>query len=284
MNFPNFFIIGAPKCGTTTVAKWLSEHQEIFMSKPKEPHYFNTDMCNRNITSWNEYVSLFDRVKYVHKAIGEASTWYLYSMDAVPSIEKTFSNPRYIVMSREPVHMAQSLYFHNVRHLHEDAGSFAKAWALQEKRLQGKKIPKTCREPAFLQYQRACAIGSMVQRILNFVPKSRILHIRLETLKEKPQQEYLRTLNFLGVGYDNRYEFLAENEARMYKNRVLQRLLMLGGRLRSKIGIRKGFGLTQLNEVQREKICLSSSLQQELEDIFCEEKNKLRRIIEEYQL
>ena len=40
---PNFFILGAPKCGTTSVAAWLSEHQEVYMSPTKEPHFFNTD-------------------------------------------------------------------------------------------------------------------------------------------------------------------------------------------------------------------------------------------------
>ena len=41
---PNFFIIGAPKCGTTSLAAWLAEHPAIYMSQIKEPHYFSSDL------------------------------------------------------------------------------------------------------------------------------------------------------------------------------------------------------------------------------------------------
>ncbi|MDD9875087.1 MAG: sulfotransferase, partial [Gammaproteobacteria bacterium] len=38
---PNFFIIGAPKCGTTSLDAWLKSHPRIFTAV-KEPNYFNT--------------------------------------------------------------------------------------------------------------------------------------------------------------------------------------------------------------------------------------------------
>ena len=44
MKRPNFFILGAPKCGTTSMAAWLSEHPNIFMSPIKEPFFFCTDL------------------------------------------------------------------------------------------------------------------------------------------------------------------------------------------------------------------------------------------------
>jgi hypothetical protein len=53
---PNFFIIGAPKCGTTSLSVYLSEHQEIVMSNPKEPHYFSTDIENGRMTDQSKYL------------------------------------------------------------------------------------------------------------------------------------------------------------------------------------------------------------------------------------
>ena len=41
---PDFFIIGAPKCGTTALATYLAEHPNIQLSDPKEPHYFCKDL------------------------------------------------------------------------------------------------------------------------------------------------------------------------------------------------------------------------------------------------
>lgn len=48
---PNFFIIGAPKCGTTSLAHYLGEHPDIFMSYPKEPFYFCPDVIRTKVSS-----------------------------------------------------------------------------------------------------------------------------------------------------------------------------------------------------------------------------------------
>lgn len=98
MKEPNFFIIGAPKCGTTSLAHWLAQHPEVFMSPVKEPHYFSTDFP---LTSWrdpDDYHSLFEGADTHHKAVGEASVWYLRSREAVPQIEAHYPGARYIVM------------------------------------------------------------------------------------------------------------------------------------------------------------------------------------------
>ena len=44
MMLPDFFIVGAPKCGTTAISEYLRTHPRIFMCKPKEPHYFALDI------------------------------------------------------------------------------------------------------------------------------------------------------------------------------------------------------------------------------------------------
>ncbi|RFA37823.1 sulfotransferase domain-containing protein [Alkalilimnicola ehrlichii] len=180
---PNFFIIGAPKCGTTSLARWLSEHPETYLSPTKEPHYYSTDLSNRRIKSESSYLSLFSGVGSAHKAIGEASTWYLYSKEAVANIERQHSGTRYIVMTRDPIEMAHSLYHHNYRVLHEDQPTFERAWKLQGEREKGKMIPAPCTEPEFLQYRQACALGSMLERLLEQVDVERVLHIPLEAMR-----------------------------------------------------------------------------------------------------
>ena len=47
MIYPNFFILGAPKSGTTSLYKYLSEHPNIFMSKIKGPHFFSSDVSDQ---------------------------------------------------------------------------------------------------------------------------------------------------------------------------------------------------------------------------------------------
>ena len=43
MSTPNFFIIGAPKAGTTALAHYLSEHEKVFFSNIKEPFFWCDD-------------------------------------------------------------------------------------------------------------------------------------------------------------------------------------------------------------------------------------------------
>ncbi len=40
--WPNLYIVGAPKCGTTSVAEYLRKHPQVFIPEMKEPHFFMT--------------------------------------------------------------------------------------------------------------------------------------------------------------------------------------------------------------------------------------------------
>ena len=80
---PNLFILGAPKCGTTSLWAWLSTHPNIFSPTEKELHFFNTDDDRRGVTTLEEYEALFRDVRKEHIAIGEGS-WYGTSHPVLP--------------------------------------------------------------------------------------------------------------------------------------------------------------------------------------------------------
>ena len=71
MNTPNFFILGAPKCGTTSLHNYLNQHPDIYMSYKKEPHYFCYNEINFNgpgdMASANEAMVL-DPINYFNFA------------------------------------------------------------------------------------------------------------------------------------------------------------------------------------------------------------------------
>src|SRR5690625_5018834 len=142
----NLFILGAPKCGTTSLYTYLNSHPEIFMSPIKEPHYFNTDSGERGITDKIEYEKLFCQSIEQQKYRGEASTWYLYSNIAVTSILKYNPNARFIVMIRNPCEMAPSLHKQLQLNRRETITDFREAWHLQDQRRTGLNIPKECRD------------------------------------------------------------------------------------------------------------------------------------------
>lgn len=275
MVWPNVFIVGAPKCGTTSLARWLTGHPSVYMSATKEPHYYSTDLANRTIRSPNRYRALFRGAGDEHLAVVEASTWYLFSEEAVPAIEGEVPAARYIVMTRDPVAMAHSLYHHNLRVLHEDRQTFEEAWALQAERAAGREIPKTCTEPAFLQYHAACSLGSLLDRLYARVDEDRVLHIALEDMQADPAAEYRRVQAFLGLPDEGRTIFPVANEARGHRSRVLQRAFRLGARLRKAFGIQQGFGLAKVNEREQPKAPLSESFRHELDAAFVEERTRL---------
>ena len=162
MKEPNFFIIGAPKCGTTSLARWLSEHPEVFMSPVKEPHFFSTDFSLGDFSDENSYYALFADACPNHIAVGEASATYLRSEVAVMNIENKHRRARYIVMLRNPVDMAHSLHWQAVFSGDENAEDFEQAWRLNSKRENGQDIPPNCRDPKTVQYRRFCSLGEQL--------------------------------------------------------------------------------------------------------------------------
>jgi hypothetical protein len=246
------------------------------MSPIKEPHFFSTDLANRSVTSKCQYERLFRGRRPEHYLAGEASTWYLYSRDAVPLIERETNGARYIVMTRHPVEMFRSLHHHNLRVLHEDVADPEAAWMLQTKRANGELIPKRCTEPQFLQYQAVCSLGSQLDRLYGTVPRKRVLHISLESMRLEPRRCYLRVLDFLGVDDDGRVEFPAENPARGYRSATLQRLIRWGGRAMRAAGIARGLGLARINDKALSKTKLTEGFREMLESTFEEEQRKLK--------
>ena len=156
MTKPNFFIIGAPKCGTTALSEYLREHPNIYMCTPKEPHYFDYDFEQyREVETLDEYLGLFEAATTEHIAIGEASACYLYSSVALEDIYQFAPQAKIIVMLRNPVDLAYSYHSQLLYASDENVPDFEQAWRLQDIRREGKKIPPRCRDSALLQYAAA---------------------------------------------------------------------------------------------------------------------------------
>ncbi|MBT8253599.1 MAG: hypothetical protein HKN00_08375 [Flavobacteriaceae bacterium] len=119
MNHPNFFVIGTPKGGTTSLFHYLEEHPEIFIPKIKEPHYFTHQEVAKSyyrpriITSQNEYLDLYKDVTN-ETAIGDLSSSYLYHFKSANRIKNYNSESRIIVVLRNPVDRAISHYMMDI--------------------------------------------------------------------------------------------------------------------------------------------------------------------------
>lgn len=108
-DLPNLFIIGAPKCGTTSMFHWLAEHPQICASYPKETWFFaGNELDHRDIRpnhredDLSEYLSCFGAVDDNTRIKMEGSTHYLYSEPALAFLSGISPKPRLIVQLRNP--------------------------------------------------------------------------------------------------------------------------------------------------------------------------------------
>jgi len=112
---PNFFIVGAPKSGTTNISYYLMQHPEIFMPENLEPYYFARSDIPPNykrqiIDDEKKYLDLFRNANNC-KAIGESSPVYLYCPHSALQIKNQFPNAKIIISLRNPIEIAYSEYF-----------------------------------------------------------------------------------------------------------------------------------------------------------------------------
>ncbi|MDP9288013.1 MAG: sulfotransferase [Thermoproteota archaeon] len=117
--WPNFFIVGAARSGTTSLYEYLRRVPEIYMPAVKEPNYFAPNVkpnpvAYRLVDDKKDYLKLFSGVRE-EKAVGEASPSYLWDIDAPRLIHDTIPSARIIMILRNPIERAFSHYLMCVR-------------------------------------------------------------------------------------------------------------------------------------------------------------------------
>ena len=288
---PNFFIVGAPKCGTTSLYSWLSRHRRVFMSVMKEPHFYSNDICRRRkVKHQTEYRSLFSKATTKHKAIGEASTTYLQSRTAVKRIEENHNEPKYIILVRNPVNMARSLHNHLVSTGAEHILDFEKAWEMSNERREGKSINSVPIAPKVLDYKQTCRLGGQIERFLKHVDRERVHVTLLDDIKKNPKNEYKNVLRHLGLEYDGYESFEKKNRSKKRKYLSLQRVIRHVGNFsrdfKRLVGIPThiGTGITKKiidwNTVISEKPDIEKSLHEKITQHYKKDIKKLEVILD----
>jgi hypothetical protein len=279
---PNFFIVGAPKCGTTALSEYLRTHPNVFMSTPKEPHYFADDLADyRHVTDMAAYEALFANVESRHLAIGEASVFYLYSAEAIENIHRFRPDAKLIVMLRNPVDMLHALHGQLLYTQDENEANFETAWRLQALRKQGDLIPRHCRSSKILQYRALGLLGSQVSNVLKWFPTSQVKIILFEDFSAKTAEIYADVLEFLELPMDQRDSFEKINASHSHKSSLLGRFLWRPPHLlqeawikfKAMTGIRFAPGdiLRAYNTQEQKRAPISKTFKTELLENFAED-------------
>jgi hypothetical protein len=195
--FPDFYIVGHPKCGTTALWEMLRRHPAIFMPATKEPSFF-TPETRRRPDSLEAYLSLFAPA-LPHQRTGEASPSYLWSRTAAERIAQARADARIIAILREPASFLRSLHLEFLNIHAETEKSFAKAMALEGRRAEGKSIPRNSTRPMFLPYSQHVRYVEQLQRFHAVFAPEQILVLIYEEYRADNAATVGQVLRFLGV-------------------------------------------------------------------------------------
>ena len=216
----DFFIVGAPKAGTTSLYHYLSAHPQVEMSRQKETDYFSDKAIHEQgmyyaknrINTLDKYDSLFVQKESV--VYGEASVSYLFYENVAEDIKKYNPNAKIIIMLRNPIERAFSHYLMDYR-LGLISDSFENVLAKKSKHKNAHLF--------YQQYIEVSKYARQIQRYLDFFEKDNILFIDYEDFKKNVSKTVDQVYNFLNIST----EFVADintkhNTFIMPKNKIIR--------------------------------------------------------------
>jgi hypothetical protein len=222
---PDFFIVGAFKCGTTALFDYLRQHPGVFMPFHKEPLFFGDDLTRRyGRMSKEQYLALF-REAEPGQRIGEASAWYLYSTSAAREIAAFAPDAQIIVMLRNPVEVMYAEHSQLLFNEQEDLADFAAALDAEPARRRGERLPPGPLRPETLYYRHSVRFAEQLRRYFDVFGRERVHVIVYDDFRDDTAAVYRGVLEFLGVDSSFQPDFEVRNPNKRVRFRAIQRLI-----------------------------------------------------------
>ena len=215
---PDFFIVGAPRSGTTALCNYLRMHPELFISSPKEPTYFGRDLTPKRFPTLESYRSLFANTGKARRA-GDGSVAYLASDFAADEIHSFNPDASIIIILRDPVEMMQSLHLKHYLMGIEPCRTLEEALAAEPARLAtGAGVPAdTCAK--VISVRSRATYVPQVRRFLDKFGAARVKMFLFDDFKANPTRVFHETCRFLGVKDDFMPCCTPHNVGRQVKNK-----------------------------------------------------------------
>ncbi len=206
---PDFFIIGAAKCGTTSLYDYLIQHPQIIPASQKEIFFFD-GYFDMGILWYKAYFSTYLE-KYFKKILqkkdlitGEANPNYIFHPLVPKRIFNAFPNAKLIIILRNPVDRAYSDYNMRVR-MNDENLSFEDSLKDEKRRVMGER-EKIYKNENYFSYNLTTYSyldrGIYIEQIkdwMNLFSKKQMLILRTEDLDENPNKILKQTFEFLGI-------------------------------------------------------------------------------------
>jgi hypothetical protein len=200
---PDFLIIGAQRCGTSSMYKYLGMHPKIVPALRKETEYFSNGFGN-GLDWYRAHFPLRGELPGFRRWTFEATPDYLYHPLSAGRIAERLPGAKFIVLLRDPVERAFSHYEHAFR-LGLETLPFDEALAREPDRIRADHDMLE-RDPLYralsLRRHSYVDLGKydiQLERWLSFFPRERFVVIRMEDFFADPGSNYREVLRFLGI-------------------------------------------------------------------------------------
>lgn len=237
MNKPNLFIVGLPKCGSTSLHNYLQQHPEVYMSFEKEPNYFNTDQIKESIDyhnkviqrfefkDFNKYMSLFNG-NFDKKICGESNVSYIFSENAAKNIYNFNPHAKVIIILREPVNFLYSLHSQYLLRNNEDVKSFNEALGLEKERKKGYNIPKKTLYPSMLFYTDKIQYCYHIKKFYSFFSSDQIKLIIFDDFVKNTKEVFHDILTFLNLSNSTNINLKTYNKNEEVKFQFINKMII----------------------------------------------------------
>ena len=204
---PDFYIIGAAKCRTTSLYQYLIQHPSVNSGIGKEIHYFE-ELYYRGENWYRacfpfKLQKTFSQLNNSSFIIGDSTPRYIDHPHVPKRIQKLTPNAKFIVMLRNPIDRAFSHYNMNLKHQYESL-SFEEAVKAEPERIMGEfekmeKIGKTSDNYYLYAYLDRGIYVDRLKLWMNVFPKKNFLIIKSEDFFDDTSNQYNMVLKFLGL-------------------------------------------------------------------------------------
>jgi hypothetical protein len=224
--WPEFYLVGAPKAGTTSLYSYLAGYPEVFLPEQKEVWHFGADLDvrNRRRRSPGDFLALY-RDAPPGALRGAAYVWYLYSATAASEIATARPDARIVVALREPVAALHALHSEFVYDGNEDLEAFDAALAAEPDRCAGRRVPAEAHFPAGLCYRRTVRYAEQLERYLDRFGPDRVHVILFDDLVADPLRAAEGVVRFLGLRPRPEVPFPHANPNKRSRSALLRRFL-----------------------------------------------------------
>ncbi|MDX5934404.1 sulfotransferase family protein [Acidithiobacillus thiooxidans] len=199
--WPNFYMVGTVKGGTTSLYRHLQQHPDVFLPAFKEPHFFaqiqpraNRKLLIESIEDEADYLKLY-RSALKFSAVGDASTSNLWYPEVPERIHQVAPDAKIIIMLRDPVARAHSHYLMDFREgivdqplsvelLKRDFEQREKGWGISR------------------MYVDLGLYADPVQRYFQTFGASNVQILQFDELVRAPEDTLQRVAQHLGIAFE----------------------------------------------------------------------------------